>query len=542
MASHWYLAPRLSANTPDPAISAFEEGLQIFKTKLTADPKKRARTLKAAKLQDVLDEVLNAQSQYASKKTGTKTQKCIVAFSNKVHYYGKVLDVMVQHHPEYASLAWGAMKIVFSSILEHEKIGTIVIDAMCDVGDALSQVDLAETLYPTPKMKQTIALLYSYIIKFLLRALDWYETGTLSRTLQSITRPAALRYDDLIHDIQKAIGRVSDLSLAGSQAEQRDMHDKLREVLDQQTKMRAELYRFEDMQRKIENLTRLIQETNARQIRSEEKLLSYMQQATIMNQNITASQVDIRHTLSDIQLTQALTFISTACPVNPKASYQHALLIRKTRKFSTRTKCSPFWTSPILHTWDTSNSTSLITLKATYHDRLNVGDFCTNMIEQLLQSRVAVLWILKSQGPPHTIFDILKSLIYQTLSLDQAAHTDTTMSFHIRKFQSAHSVQDYTGIFGELLERFDRVYLIIDTAAVSDGSKLECRKMLKSLPEELADHGAKTLMKVMFIDYRPGGLAGQDDSEKVLRIGRTAQRKSKRVPTRPLQGKAGRAR
>lgn len=36
-----------------------------------------------------------------------------MAFSKRVHYYGKVMDVMVQQHPEYASLAWGAMKIVF---------------------------------------------------------------------------------------------------------------------------------------------------------------------------------------------------------------------------------------------------------------------------------------------------------------------------------------------------------------------------------------------------------------------------------------------
>lgn len=34
-------------------------------------------------------------------------------FSRRIHYYSQVLDVMVQHHPEYVSLAWGTMKFLF---------------------------------------------------------------------------------------------------------------------------------------------------------------------------------------------------------------------------------------------------------------------------------------------------------------------------------------------------------------------------------------------------------------------------------------------
>jgi hypothetical protein len=32
--------------------------------------------------------------------------------SCRIMYYGKVLDVLAQHHPEYVALAWGAMKLV----------------------------------------------------------------------------------------------------------------------------------------------------------------------------------------------------------------------------------------------------------------------------------------------------------------------------------------------------------------------------------------------------------------------------------------------
>jgi hypothetical protein len=104
---------RTRPNAFDPANSAFEEGLRIFQTKLTADAKKRDATLMVTKLQDVLDGVSKAQSLYETKRSESKTRKCIIAFSKRVHYYSNVMDVIVQHHPEYASLAWGAMKIVF---------------------------------------------------------------------------------------------------------------------------------------------------------------------------------------------------------------------------------------------------------------------------------------------------------------------------------------------------------------------------------------------------------------------------------------------
>lgn len=33
--------------------------------------------------------------------------------SQRLLYYGNIMDVLVQHHPEYVSLVWGAMKFIF---------------------------------------------------------------------------------------------------------------------------------------------------------------------------------------------------------------------------------------------------------------------------------------------------------------------------------------------------------------------------------------------------------------------------------------------
>ncbi|KAJ4351208.1 uncharacterized protein N0V89_006547 [Didymosphaeria variabile] len=86
-----------------------------FKKKLDSHSRKRAwiEGLKATTLQDVVDELTKARTIYEKKKGDSRIKKYIVSLSQRVAYYGKVLDVMVQHHPEYVSLAWGAMKLVF---------------------------------------------------------------------------------------------------------------------------------------------------------------------------------------------------------------------------------------------------------------------------------------------------------------------------------------------------------------------------------------------------------------------------------------------
>jgi hypothetical protein len=41
--------------------------------------------------------------------------------SKGIMYYASILDVIAQHHPEYVSLVWGAMKftLVVSSLLRY---------------------------------------------------------------------------------------------------------------------------------------------------------------------------------------------------------------------------------------------------------------------------------------------------------------------------------------------------------------------------------------------------------------------------------------
>lgn len=91
---------------------AFESAREIFKTELTKDEFKRIWIDNQPSITDVQVTVSDAAKQYKS-RSSTSAFKWISALSDRVIYYGAVLDTLSQHHPEYVSLAWGAFKFVF---------------------------------------------------------------------------------------------------------------------------------------------------------------------------------------------------------------------------------------------------------------------------------------------------------------------------------------------------------------------------------------------------------------------------------------------
>jgi hypothetical protein len=57
--------------------------------------------------------VETAKRKYDEKcKDHTGMRQSLEKISSRIMYYGKVLDVLAQHHPEYVALVWGAVKFV----------------------------------------------------------------------------------------------------------------------------------------------------------------------------------------------------------------------------------------------------------------------------------------------------------------------------------------------------------------------------------------------------------------------------------------------
>lgn len=52
-------------------------------------------------------------------------------------------------------------------------------------------------------MIRNVSMLYAHIMHLLIRAWNFYHESRLMYVLHSVTRPAALRYDDLLKSIQR---------------------------------------------------------------------------------------------------------------------------------------------------------------------------------------------------------------------------------------------------------------------------------------------------------------------------------------------------
>lgn len=98
---------------------AFNEAKEFCDKELKNDQKKIPLWLQGkSSAKDVLDSVMEAKRKYepAQKVDGgwmSKANNIWSVASTRIVYYSNILDVLVQHHPEYVSLAWGALKFVF---------------------------------------------------------------------------------------------------------------------------------------------------------------------------------------------------------------------------------------------------------------------------------------------------------------------------------------------------------------------------------------------------------------------------------------------
>lgn len=84
----------------------------MFKDSLGDDGHTKAWTDSQVSIHDMLQAVNDARQIYQDKRS-SKVWKWLARFSTRVNHYNAILDVMVQHHPEYAALVWGAMKLLF---------------------------------------------------------------------------------------------------------------------------------------------------------------------------------------------------------------------------------------------------------------------------------------------------------------------------------------------------------------------------------------------------------------------------------------------
>ncbi|KAK2730732.1 hypothetical protein CKAH01_09355 [Colletotrichum kahawae] len=495
--SSWY--KRTKQDEECIAEDAFRAVQKYFQQSGTLTSEEETLVTGCHSMKDIQGLVTAALEKYEASKASSKTRGWLQKTSEIICHYGTILDVFVQHHPEYVSLAWGTMKLVFGSVVNHAETLKLVAKSTCQVGMRLSRVKIVSTIYPTTNMRLAVENLYSCILEFLLIAYSWCKESKLRHFLHSFTRPHQLQYDDLLQRIVVASDNISELAAVGSQAELRVMHTT------HSGKLEGILSAMEDAEKsykqQLDGLTQVVSRLRVSNEKHEKKLdliVSLLEASGLTMSELitkvetfqslqTSAQIDTNQRLSDLHLSQVLTNLSPTFE-DPQKCYKYHLILTK---------------------WSSSHQSSLIIIRGPFNVRSAMVDFSIDVIQTLASAEVPTLWALPSldkskHASMSTAVDLIKYLTYQALRWSGSLKTEKELSSRYSQFHTAQKPKDWLKLLEQAVRSLGtQAYIVVDLATVlssldqADGFNLidELCMML----DEASNEGPK--MKVVLLLY-----------------------------------------
>ncbi|KAF6808227.1 hypothetical protein CPLU01_15697 [Colletotrichum plurivorum] len=514
----------MSPGTTDVAEDAYRAAKSHFERSGSLSDEDKKLISRGSCIEDVQLVVADSLAKYEARSGSSKTKKWLQKASETICHYGTVLDVFVQHHPEYISLAWGTMKLLFVTVVNHAETLKLVSKSIAEVGIRLPRIKIISTIYPTTEMRLAVGDLYSCVLEFLLIAHAWCNESKLRHVYHSFTRPHKLQYDDLLQRIADGSNNIIELAVVGSQAEIRVMHTTQAGKLEAIISILEEADK--DCRNQLKSLAHVVSRLGASNKEHGKKLeliislfeasgLTINDLVTKMEtfQSIqTSAQLDTNQRLADLQLSQAM---ATLLPTfdDPEKCYKHHLFWRNRRSsgMGVKTSTNEFWLSPRLARWSSSSKSSIVVIKGPFPSRSAIVDFSVDIIQTLEASAVPTLWALTSfgkSGPKSmsTTTDLLKYLTYQALRIGGSLKTEKELSLRYSQFLTARKPEEWLALFMQVIESLgDQTYVVIDLATVlssldgADGFNL-IQELSRVVGHE-SRRETKTKLKVAFLVY-----------------------------------------
>jgi len=131
--------------------------------------------------------------------------------------------------------------------VNHEESIHQLVKALTRFTDFLPRQELKLILYPSCQMQQTVARLYACLMHFMVRALQWYQSGKAKRAIGAIFKPFALDFQDGLTEVNELSRTVDEIATTAAQAELRAVHTKVEDVNKELSLARLELKSLSDL-------------------------------------------------------------------------------------------------------------------------------------------------------------------------------------------------------------------------------------------------------------------------------------------------------
>lgn len=442
----WYLADpqqRLS----DSAKSAYENALDILKKTLTVDEYSTPWLQRQSSMRDVRDAVVRAMEEYKAKSKGNKVQEWLSSCSERVMYYGAIFDTFAQHHPEYVSLAWGAMKFLFISVLNHEELLSEISKAISNLADVLPRTELHSILYPTARMQEAVSLLYAKIMEFVVKAIKWCKKGKTRHAIAAIAHPFELKFKNIIDEITRRSRAVDELAHAASKAEIRDLH-----------------FTVHQMHKSIAHLT--------------EMMAYQQQQQTLHNQSLLSLRIEHQQMFRRGQIEEirsTILLLDDTPDSSQSLAFCKSMRRRRRQTLPTQLPGATLWK---LRAWVSDSSSSMV-LAQGRGIKTSSLDFAVDFLDAILDRNYPVIWALPgdndSAQPNPSIIGILRSLISQLLEIESDQNPNGASQVHLRQFRGITSIRHWFQLLERCIANFPRLFIMIDTSLVKCALENETR-------------------------------------------------------------------
>ena len=147
----------------------------------------RARLLEAMKSAQLEQETKYPAADDESKQTRRQKAQAKIragcrAFSEVTYEYSKIMDTLANQAPEYVSLAWGAMKIILVTQINHEELKQKVKQCMEQIKLKFEMIDHLTELVPRANLVAAVAKVYELFSRFLAKAVKYYAMNMSSES------------------------------------------------------------------------------------------------------------------------------------------------------------------------------------------------------------------------------------------------------------------------------------------------------------------------------------------------------------------------
>ncbi|TVY62921.1 hypothetical protein LSUE1_G006129 [Lachnellula suecica] len=469
--------------------SEVDLGCQIYeaaKTKLLVELTPRERELLAYHSTTSMDSLLlilaSAKKKYED-KPACKARKWLGVLSSKVIHYGTVLDVLVQQYPQYVSLAWGAMKFLFMSVINHEEMTKQLAKAYSMVADLMPRTDFTLVHYPTARMKEAIAQLYALIILFTSKAVAWYKKGPFLHSVSAMARPWALNWKDSVEEIAEQSRRVESLARIAAQAELRDTRLEVKTL-------RSEIKEMSTVSKESHSsIIRLLQNLSLKEDRIYDT--SFATQTLVREIKPMMRGKEIECSITCLSQILALKW---AKGIPPAASTLSFCTSMRKRRGAPELNLSHL---QILNDWALARKSTLLFITSTSLQASK--DSSTDIGKLLHSSKAPVIWALRYSNyweSKITFISVLQSLILQSLHLFPTCLTETPSPVTVAQLSETKTESGWLKVLARILNTASCVYIILDAEILALAGRHNKYAITKWIEGLIGSIGEVTTVKV----------------------------------------------